>query len=65
MSNLPTEHGTTKMLIQALSNGKQFTSEKRSEIKDILDRISIEQFLKALIADSDKEEVETVLSLIE
>lgn len=65
MNDLLVEKGTTEMLIQALANGQNFSHERRDEIKTILDSISIDDFLRALIADCDAEEIICLLSLME
>lgn len=53
------------MIIQALANGQSFSNERRDEMQNILDDISIDEFLKALIVDCDAEEIINLLALNE
>ena len=63
----PATSGTTKMIIdaifvdEAMNDGGELQED---DVAQILDNISIDEFLRGLIADSDIEEVQAVLDMI-
>lgn len=66
MSDLPVEKGTTEMLIEAMKDdeGFGFSPPREDQIRQALDHIPIDDFLRALIADCDAEEILILLSII-